>query len=65
MTKEIPDEVYSMKEQIKITRTYTDFERIASDMGCAYNNDDEEICLLENLKITLIVEGQREKYEDS
>lgn len=49
---------------LRVVRTYTDFESIASDMGCAYNNDDEEISLLDNLKITLIIEGDQEVFDD-
>ncbi len=50
---------------VKITRIYDSFEDIASDMGCAYNLDDEELSCMENLKITLIIEGDQEVFEDS
>lgn len=42
---------------IKVTRTYRDFESIASDMACAMERDDEELSIINFPKITLIVEG--------
>ncbi len=50
-------EVKTMNVERKITRTYTSFEDIASDMNSAMENNDEEISCLKNLKITLTIEG--------
>ena len=51
-------------KRVKVTRTFDNYDDFGVDADGVYSRNDEEVCCLNNLKITVTFEGDQEEDEE-
>jgi hypothetical protein len=51
-------------KKVKVTRTFDNIEDFGIDANGVWAKNDEEVCCLNNLRITVIFEGDQEEDEE-
>jgi hypothetical protein len=51
-------------KRVKVIRTFDNYEDFGIDANGVWANNDEEVCCLDNLKITVTFEGDQEEDEE-